>query len=95
MNGSGTEGLAAQEQAELQAAGFTVGGIDNAPASPTGGYFDKLYLYKTGSGSTKTNTLDKLEKYYAMSAMPADQIPAGINQNGYDFVVILGVGYTE
>lgn len=95
LNGSGIEGLAAKEQAELQAAGFTVGGIDNAPASPTGGYFDKLYLYKTGSGSAKPNTLDRLEKYYSMSAMPADQIPAGVNQNGYDFIVILGVGYTE
>lgn len=95
LNGSGIEGLAAQEQAELTAAGFTVGGIDNAPASPTGGYFDKLYLYKTGSGATKTNTLDRLEKYYSIAALPADQIPAGVDQAGYDFIMILGVGYSE
>ena len=95
LNGSGIEGLAAQEQNELTAAGFTVGGIDNAPASPTGGYFDKLYLYKTSTGAAKTNTLEKLEKYYSITALPADQIPAGVSQTGYDFIVILGVGYTE
>ena len=88
LNGSGIAGVEQQEMLELQRSVFNVAYIGNAPA---GNYFEKLYLYEL---TNKPATKAKLETYYNTKALDASQVPYGVNTNGMDFVIILGVGYS-
>ena len=88
MNGSGVTGLAAKEAEELKGAGFSVINTGNAPS---GDYFEKLYVYNV---TNKTATAEKIKKYYNTNLLDVSTMPSGIDMNGVDFVVILGVGYS-
>lgn len=88
LNGSGKEGAAATEKAELEKANFKIQTIGNAPS---GQYFEKIYLYEINH---KPATREKLETYYNIKALDSKTLPAGIDLNNIDFVVILGVGYS-
>ncbi|MDO4979141.1 MAG: LCP family protein [Candidatus Saccharibacteria bacterium] len=87
LNGSGMSGIAAAEKQELEASGFTVARIGDAPA---GEYMEKFYLYKV---SDLPDTTAKLEAYYGVTATEKTEMPYGIDTNGIDFVLILGVDY--
>ncbi len=89
LNGSGVDGLAKKEQEELEKNKFIVKDIGNAPS---GNYFKKLYLYNL---TNKKETLSQLEKFYNTKADNKENLPEGINIDGVDFVLILGIGYRE
>jgi LCP family protein required for cell wall assembly len=88
LNGSGVAGLEEQERLVLQESVFNVSRVGSAPS---GNYFNKLYLYAIND---KPVTKEKLEAYYNIKAVGPDALPSGIDTNGIDFVVILGVGYS-
>lgn len=88
LNGSGVAGLEEQERLILQESVFNVSRVGSAPS---GNYFNKLYLYAV---SDKPVTKEKLEAYYNIKAEGPESVPYGIDTNGIDFIVILGVGYS-
>ena len=88
LNGSGESGIADKERDILKEANFNVKGIGNAPS---GNYFERVYLYPI---TNKPATKERLEKYYNTKALDSDLMPTGIDTDGVDFVVILGVGYS-
>lgn len=88
LNGSGVADIEKAEKTELESSIFNVKTTGNAPS---GQYFEKLYLYAL---TNKPATQEKLETYYGVKAMSAEYLPNGIDTNGIDFVVILGVGYS-
>lgn len=85
LNGSGINGLAAVEQAKLNKAGFK--NVDVADA-PEGDYTEKYYLYDVTSAAS--GSLIILKETYVVEPRSAEELPAGVNADGYDFVVILG-----
>lgn len=85
LNGSGTSGAAATEQEKLEKAGFNVAKIGDAPE---GKYKKAYYLYDMTESMPGTKA--SLEKRYDITAKAAEKLPAGIQANGYDFVVIIG-----
>jgi LCP family protein required for cell wall assembly len=89
LNASGVEGAATKEKEELTGAGFTSVSTGNAPA---GDYFEKLYVYVVND---KTATREKLETYYGVKTLDQSMLPSGVNTKNVDFVVILGVGYSD
>ena len=89
LNGSGVEGLAEREKTELEKAGFNITKLGNAPS---GEYFGKVYIYDVGN---KPATREKIETYYNEKVQNLETMPSGIDTTGIDFVVILGVGYSE
>lgn len=88
LNGSGEVGLEEKERLELQKSVFNIAYIGNAPA---GNYFEPITFYAL---SDKPLTKEKLETYYNIKAKSLAELPSGINTNGIDFVIILGVGYS-
>lgn len=88
LNGSGVADIEKAEKTELENSIFNVKTTGNAPS---GQYFEKLYLYAL---TDKPATKEKLETYYGVKAMSSEYLPNGIDTNGIDFVVILGVGYS-
>ena len=88
LNGSGIADIEKLERAELERSVFSVRKIGNAPS---GQYFEKIYLYAL---TNKPATKEKLETYYNIKAEGPESLPSGIDTNGIDFVVILGVGYS-
>lgn len=85
LNGSNINGLAAVEQAKLNKAGFK--NVDVADA-PEGDYTEKYYLYDVTSAAS--GSLIILKETYVVEPRSAEELPAGVNADGYDFVVILG-----
>ena len=85
LNGSGINGLATTEQNSLAKDGFTNVEVSDAPA---GEYPEKYYFYHTSDAAP--GSLIILKEKYASEPLPNEEIPAGINTAGYDFVVILG-----
>ena len=88
LNGSGVAGLAEKEQQMLEKSIFNVKTVGDAPA---GSYFEPIYLYAI---TDKPNTKSHLETYYDTKALDGDFMPSGIDKQGIDFVIILGVGYS-
>lgn len=88
LNGSGVADIEKAEKTELEKSVFNVKMTGNAPS---GQYFEKLYLYAL---TDKPATKEKLETYYNIKAMGPEYLPSGIDTNGIDFVIILGVGYS-
>lgn len=85
LNGSGVIGVASQEKAKLEKLGFTKVAASDAP---DGEYTEKYYVYDV-SGSTPA-TVKRLSEEYVVDALPATEIPAGIDTTGVDVIVILG-----
>lgn len=85
LNGSGVNGLAATEQDKLEKVGFKNVEVGDAPA---GEYKEKYSLYHLTEG--KTGSLIILKEELVTEPHPAEELPAGINADGYDFVIILG-----
>ena len=82
LNASETVGIASSERAKLETEGWTKVTTDNAPE---GEYTPGTTLYFINE---KPGSKSLIEKYYNTSAIPADNLPAGISKD-YDFVVIL------
>ena len=85
LNGAGVAGVASKERDSLEASGFVVGGIDDAP---DGEYPAKYYLYDITAKCP--GTLESLKKRYGVEAGTVETLPEGIYADGYDFVVIVG-----
>lgn len=81
-NGSGVEGVAKQEADKLEAKGFTIGLLDNAPA----GAYGKAKIYQIGEGNPATKS--KLEEIYGVKVTPGD--PPFLVSETTRFVVIIG-----
>ena len=90
LNGSNTTGAASSEQAKLTTDGLSNIETGNAPA---GSYPDKYYLYDM-SGA-KPGTIEALAKRYNVEAQPKEALPAGINTDNADIVIIIGNGTTQ
>jgi LCP family protein required for cell wall assembly len=88
LNGSGVPGIEEEEKKELERSIFNVKEVGNAPAAQ---YFNKIYLYEI---TDKPATKEKLEMYYNVKALAKEALPSGVNTDGIDFVIILGVGYS-
>ncbi len=88
LNGSGVAGLAEKERDALHESIFNVKATGDAPS---GNYFEQIYLYAT---TNKPATKERLETYYNTKALDGEFMPRGINSDGIDFVIILGVGYS-
>lgn len=84
LNGTETPGLAATEQTALVAEGYSNIDISDAPE---GTYNSEYTLYVTTN--TAPNTQKLLEEKYQTTALPATDLPAGID-NGYTFILIIG-----
>lgn len=80
-NGSGVAGAAQAESNRLEAKGFTVGGIGNAPA----GNYTKAVVYQVGEGNSKTKAA--LEKLYGVK-VKTEEPPVPITGET-KFVVII------
>ena len=85
LNGSGVSGVASKERDSLEANGFVVGAIDDAP---DGEYPAHYYLYDITAKCP--GTLASLQKRYNVAATAAETLLEGINAKGFDFVVIVG-----
>ena len=82
LNGSGVSGVAQIKADSLEAAGFTIGVVSNAPA----GNYGNASLYDLSKGK-KPGTKTKLEKQLGVTAKTA--LPAGVSSTA-DFVIIVG-----
>ena len=85
LNGSDINGLATVEQSKLNKAGFK--NVDVADA-PEGEYTEDAYVFNITNATP--GSLDIIKETYASEPRPAEDLPAGVNSNGYDIVVILG-----
>ncbi len=92
FNATGEAGLASTEKTKLEAEGYTINAIDNAPEDTK--FEDKITFY---SNHAKPGTEDMLQKYYELYQ---DQIkslsdaPASLPRD-YDFIIVLGPSPTE
>lgn len=82
-NASDTDGLAATEKSKLEAKGYTVDLIDNAPE---GEYREGTAIYAITD--QKPGTYNLLEKDYNFTPLAKEELPATINPD-YDFIIIL------
>ena len=85
LNGTGVPGTASKERDSLEANGFTVGAIDDAP---DGEYPAKYYIYDVTAKCP--GTLASLQKKYGVEASAIETLPEGIQAQGFDFVIIVG-----
>ena len=85
LNGTGVPGTASKERDSLEANGFTVGAIDDAP---DGEYPAKYYIYDVTAKCP--GTLASLQKKYDVEASTIETLPEGIQAQGFDFVIIVG-----
>ena len=83
LNGSGVSGLAATEQTKLEAAGYTVDGIDDAPS----GTYPKYTVYQLNDDNPLTAAA--LAKLYGVKPV-TDKTPPVAVTDTTDFVVVLG-----
>lgn len=82
FNASGVSGMAQTEADKLQAAKFTVAGVDNAPK----GKYSRYTLYRIGSGADGTTT--KLEQRYQVK-LSTGSVPVSVDSS-VKFVLIIG-----
>ena len=92
-NGTGEAGLAAQEQELLEAKGFRVKEIANAPEGEYK-YVEDIEIYDASEG-LKPETKKALEKYYGVEAKDMSLLPNGISPIGYDYIIIIGSAVNE
>ena len=90
LNGTDTPGLASEEQANLTTDEYTDVYTDNAPAGEYPNQYTLYTLTDAKPGSQKF-----LESKYNLTAEPAENLPAGIPTEGYDFILILGGDLTD
>ena len=91
LNGTGEAGVAKREQSKLVEIGYTVGDIDDAPEDVD---FDNAY-YIYVMNEEMYGTKDALVTYYNEDTLTAEELPSGIDADGYDFVIILGKASLE
>lgn len=84
FNSTDEYGLASTEKKRLEAEGYTVNAVDNAPEDVV--MKDTFTIY---SNHTKPGTEDLLEKFYNLKTKSLSDAPASITRD-YDFVIILG-----
>ena len=89
LNGTGTPGIAGNEQATLEGEGYVNIYVDDAPE---GEYTEHYTLYVLHDDKPGTKKL--LEEKYGQEAKPATELPAGIVTD-CDFVIIIGNDNTE
>ena len=89
LNGTGTPGVAGNEQATLEGEGYVNIYVDDAPA---GEYTEHYTLYVLHDDKPGTKKL--LEEKYGQEAKPATELPAGIVTD-CDFIIIIGNDNTE
>ena len=83
LNGTDTAGLAGTAKAELEAEGYTVVGVDNAPE----GTYEGVTIYALNE--RVTGTVQALKKYYGVQFEEYDP-PEGVETEGVDIIIILG-----
>ncbi len=88
LNAKDEDGLAATEKTKLEAEGYTITAIDNTDSKD---FTSDISLYTL---TNKPGTKQMLEKYYNVTAMGADKLPAGLPTN-YDFIIVLGPSPSE
>ena len=86
LNGSDQAGLAAKKAEELEDDNYTIGSIDNAPASTT----ESVTIYQLNSDMT--NTAAALKDKYGVEPIQGEL--AGYYTNA-DFVIVFGAGSTS
>lgn len=87
MNGSERVGVAAEEREKLEAKGYNVIEIADAPA---GEYiYDSIEIYDVSEG-LMPETKKSLEDYYGVEAKEMSELPNGISPYGYDFIIVIG-----
>lgn len=86
LNGSDQAGLAAKKAEELEDDNYTIGSIDNAPASTT----ESVTIYQLNSDMT--NTAAALKDKYGVELIQGEL--AGYYTNA-DFVIVFGTGSTS
>ena len=85
LNATGEAGVANEERIKLEAEGYTINTVDNAPADVV--LEDNVVIY---SNNTKPGTEDMLEKYYELRTIKSlSEAPASVSRD-YDFVIIIG-----
>lgn len=84
LNGTGTPGVASQEETTLETENYQNIYTDDAPTSD---YQDKYTLYATTDTAPGTKKL--LEEKYNTSAKSVEELPTGIPTE-YDFILIVG-----
>lgn len=84
LNGTGVAGAAQAKADELEAEGYTVGSIANAPAGNYGTYA----VYDMTKGKLP-QTAARLQKDLGVSILSGDNLPAGVVTEA-DFVIIIG-----
>jgi LCP family protein required for cell wall assembly len=82
LNGSGTSGVAQSEADKLEALGFVIDSVDNAPA----GSYGKAEIYQINKD--KTASAAKLEEVYGVA--PKDTAPPVSVVGETDFLIIIG-----
>ncbi len=93
LNGTGEDGVAAEEKERLEKKGYTIKDIDNAPEGEYV-YAEDVEVYDTSEG-TKPETRQALEDFYGVDAKEEAELPNGISRIGYDFIIILGNSASE
>ena len=93
LNGTGEDGVAAEEKERLEKKGYTIKDIDNAPEGEYV-YTEDVEVYDTSEG-TKPETRQALEDFYGVDAKEEAELPNGISGIGYDFIIILGNSASE
>lgn len=83
LNGTDKAGLAGTAKAELEALGYTIVGIDNAPEGDYKG--NTIYMLD----ERVINTVQALKKHYNV-ALEKTTAPEGVDTEGVDIVLILG-----
>ncbi len=87
LNGSGEPGVANEEKTKLEAKGYTVKTVDDAPI---GTYeYKGIEVYDTSEGKMP-ETKDALEKEYGVITKAESELPNGISGIGYDFIIVIG-----
>ncbi len=83
LNGTDKAGLAGTAKAELEALGYTIVGVDNAPEGDYKG--NTIYMLD----ERVINTVQALKKHYNV-ALEKTTAPEGVDTEGVDIVLILG-----
>ena len=88
LNGTGEDGVAAEERNYLEKKGYTVLEIANAPEGEYE-YAEDIEIYDTSEG-LKPDTKKALEDLYGVEMKAEAELPNGISGVGYDFIIIVG-----
>ena len=88
LNGSGERGAASDEKLELEKVGFKNIETDNAPASD----YQDVTIYQI---SDKPVAKKGLTDHYKIEVKDKSELPKGVKNHGYDFVIIRGKETTK